>query len=66
MARDPQGRPTNNGVHPEGSSGLVPDGIPEPDTKHNAPDTDWLSMTTADPAFFLKDSTPGQEPGTIP
>jgi hypothetical protein len=57
MVRDPQGRPTNDGVQPERPSGLVPEDIPEPDTKHNAPDTDWLSMTTADPAFFLKDST---------
>jgi hypothetical protein len=59
MVRDPRGRLTNDGVQPvqpEGPSGLFPEEIAKPDTKHNAPDTDWLSMTTADPAFFLKDS----------
>jgi len=59
MARDPQGRLTFDGVQPvqpEGPSGLVPEELTEPDTKQNAPDADWLSMTTADPAFFLKDS----------
>ena len=58
MARDPQGRLTDDGVQPDRLSGLVPEEIAEPDTKHNASDTDWLSMTTADPAFFLKDSNP--------
>ena len=58
MARDPQGRPTDEGVRLEGPSGLVPEEISEPDTKHDTPDTDWLSMTTADPAFFLKESNP--------
>ena len=59
MARDPQSRLTDDGVppvQPERPSGLVPEEIAEPDTKQNAADTDWLSMTTADPAFFLKDS----------
>jgi hypothetical protein len=58
MVRDPQGRPTNDGVQSERPSGLVPEDIPGPDTKHSTPDPDWLSMTTADPAFFLKDSNP--------
>jgi len=58
MVRDPQDRPTNDGVQPERPSGLVPEDIPGQDTKHNNPDTDWLSMTTTDPAFFLKDSNP--------
>jgi hypothetical protein len=58
MARDPQRRLTDEAVQPEIFPGLVPDQVTEPDTKHNAPDTDWLSMTTADPAFFLKDTSP--------
>jgi hypothetical protein len=56
MARDPQSRLTDDGARPETSSGLAPEEVGEPDTKHNASDTDWLSMTTADPAFFLKES----------
>jgi hypothetical protein len=56
MARDPQGRPTDDGVQPEASSGLAPEEVTEPGAKQNISDTDWLSMTTADPAFFLKDS----------
>jgi hypothetical protein len=58
MVRDSQRRLTDDGVQPERLSGLVPEEIAEPDTKQNAADTDWLSMTTPDPAFFLKDSTP--------
>jgi hypothetical protein len=58
MARDPRGRLTEDGVQPERPSGLVPEEIAEPDTKQNAADRDWLSMSTADPAFFLKDSEP--------
>jgi hypothetical protein len=58
MVRDSQGRPTDEGVQPERPSGrLVPEEIAEPGTKQNASDTDWLSMTTADPAFFLKDTS---------
>ena len=56
MARDPQSRPTDDGVQQETSSGLAPEEMTEPGTKQNISDTDWLSMTTADPAFFLKDS----------
>jgi hypothetical protein len=58
MARDQQGRLTDDGVQSKSSPGLAPEKVAEPDTKQNAPDTDWLSMTTADPAFFLKDSEP--------
>jgi hypothetical protein len=39
-----------------GDSGHIPDGVAAPPRKQNATDTDWLSMTTADPAFFLKDT----------
>ena len=56
MAIDPQSRPTDDGVQPETSSGLAPEEITELGAKQNISDTDWLSMTTADPAFFLKDS----------
>jgi hypothetical protein len=56
MARDPQSRLTDDGAQPENSPNLVPDQVVEPDTKHNASDMDWLAMTTADPAFFLKDT----------
>jgi hypothetical protein len=56
MARDPQGRLTDDGKQPQNSPGLVPEQVVEPDTKQNATDMDWLSMTTADPAFFLKDT----------
>ncbi len=56
MARDPQSRLTDDGALPETSSGLAPEEVTEPGAKQNAPDTDWLSMTTADPAFFLKES----------
>jgi hypothetical protein len=44
-------------VRPERQSGLVPEEITEPGAKQKLTDTDWLSMTTADPAFFLKESS---------
>ena len=59
MARDPQGRLTDDGaqpVQPERPSGLAPEEVAEPGAKQNMADADWLSMATADPAFFLKDS----------
>jgi len=56
MSRDPQGQLTDDGAQPETSSGLAPEEVTEPGAKQNISDTDWLSMTTADPAFFLKDS----------
>ena len=56
MVRDPKGRLTDDGAQPEVSSGLAPEEVTEPGAKQNISDTDWLSMTTADPAFFLKDS----------
>jgi hypothetical protein len=56
MARDPQGRLIDDGVQPENSPGLVPEQAADQDTKQSISETDWLSMTTADPAFFLKDS----------
>jgi hypothetical protein len=59
MARDPRSRLTDDGAQPvqqEWPSGLVPEEVAEPGAKQNASDMDWLSMSTADPAFFLKDS----------
>jgi hypothetical protein len=61
MARDPRSRPTDDGAQPvqqEGPSGIVPEELAEPARKRNAVDEDWLSMATADPALFLKDSGP--------
>jgi hypothetical protein len=59
MPRDPQNRLTDDGaqpVQPERPSGLAPEEVAEPGRKQNAADADWLSMATADPALFLKDS----------
>jgi hypothetical protein len=59
MPTDPQGRLTDDGarpVQPERPSGLAPEEVAEPGRKQNAADADWLSMATADPALFLKDS----------
>src|SRR5918994_1966789 len=56
MGREPQRRLTDDGVLPENSPGVVSEQVVEPGTKQNDSDMDWLSMTTADPAFFLKDS----------
>jgi hypothetical protein len=61
MPRDPQSRLTDESaqpLQPEMPSGLVPEEVAEPSRKQNATDTDWLSMTTADPAFFLNDTGP--------
>jgi hypothetical protein len=56
MARDPQSRLTDDGARPETSTAPAPEEVMEPGAKQNTSDTDWLSMTTADPAFFLKES----------
>jgi hypothetical protein len=58
MPRDPQSRTTDDGTQqPAGSpSGLAPEAVEEPGRKHDLADADWLSMATADPALFLKDS----------
>jgi hypothetical protein len=58
MARDPRGRPTDDGAQPvqqETPSGLVPEEAAEPIQKRTSADPDWLTMATADPAFFLKE-----------
>ena len=59
MPRGPQNRPTDEGaqpLQPEGPSRLVSDEIAEPVQERTAVDPDWLSMATADPAHFLKDT----------
>jgi hypothetical protein len=33
----------------------MPDEVAEPGRRRIAADTEWLSMATADPAYFLKD-----------
>ena len=57
MPRDPQSRAADEEaqpVIPERPSGLGPEEIAG--RKQNAAEPDWLSMATADPALFLKDS----------
>jgi len=59
MPRDPQSRLTDDGaqpLQPEGPSGLVPEEIADPVQERTTVDLDWLSMATADPAYFLKDT----------
>lgn len=61
MPSGPQSRLTDYGaqpVHPGRLSGLVPEDVTEPAQERTPADTDWLKMTTPDPAFFLKDSNP--------
>ena len=60
MATDPQRRLAAEGVQPvqpEKVSGLAPEDPAELDQKRATADPDWLSMATADPALFLKDSS---------
>ena len=55
MPRDPQSRTADDGAQPAGRpTGLAPEEVEEPGRKQE--DADWLSMATADPALFLKDS----------
>ena len=55
MPRDPQSRTADDGAQPAGRpSGLAPEEVEEPGRTQE--EADWLSMATADPALFLKDS----------
>jgi hypothetical protein len=55
MPRDPQSRVTADGTQPaEVTSGLAPEEVAE--RRQDSAEADWLSMATADPALFLKDS----------
>jgi hypothetical protein len=60
MPRDPQSRTADDGTQPAQPagrpSGLAPEEVAEPGRKQDLTDADWLSMATADPALFLKDS----------
>ena len=57
MPRDPQSRTADDGAQPAGRpSGLAPEEVEEPGPKQDPADADWMSMATADPALFLKDS----------
>ena len=60
MTRDAQTRVTDDAaqpVQPERPSGIAPEEVAEPGRKQNAADADWLSLATADPALFLKDTS---------
>jgi len=58
LPRDPQRRLSDDGAQPENVPALALEEVGEAVNKQDATDTDWLSMTTADPAFFLKDTGP--------
>ncbi len=59
MLDEPQGRSAGGSIHQPGPEyGPDPpmlEDVAEPGWKRNAADTEWLSMATADPAYFLKD-----------
>jgi hypothetical protein len=56
---EPQGRSAGGGVQqtgPEyGPDPTLLEEVAEPGRKRTAADIEWLSMATADPAYFLKD-----------
>jgi hypothetical protein len=55
---EPQGRSAGSSqqLGPEyGPDHITLEDVAEPGRKRNAADTEWLSMATADPAYFLKD-----------
>ena len=59
MLDEPQGRSAGGSIQQLGPE-YAPDpttleDVAEPGRKRNAPDPEWLSMATADPAYFLKD-----------
>ena len=41
-----------------GQDRTTPEEVTEPGRKRSAPDPEWLSMATPDPAHFLKDLRP--------
>jgi len=58
MPNEPQGRSADDGTQRVGSGdgpGLTREEVAEPGRKRSAADAEWLSMATADPAYFLKD-----------
>jgi len=59
MPDEPQGRSADGSTQQlgpdNGQDRTMPEEVSEPGQKRNAPDPEWLSMATADPAHFLKD-----------
>ena len=59
MPKGPQNRTAEDGKGPAVPESIPPETIPEEvaesGRKRNATDTEWLSMATADPAYFLND-----------
>ncbi len=54
MPDEPQGRRVDGG----GPDPTTPEEVAAPGWKPNEADAEWLSMATADPAYFLKDLRP--------
>ena len=54
MPDEPQGRRVDG----EGQDPTTPEVVAAPGQKPNDADAEWLSMATADPAYFLKDPRP--------
>jgi hypothetical protein len=52
MPDEPQGRKVDG----DGPDPTTFEEVAEPGRKQTAADAEWLSMATADPAYFLKDS----------
>jgi hypothetical protein len=52
MPDEPQGRRVDG----DGPDPATFEEVAEPGRKQTAADAEWLSMATADPAYFLKDS----------
>jgi hypothetical protein len=50
-----QGRSADGDIQQLGPDPTTPEEVAEPGRKRNAADAEWLSMATADPAYFLKD-----------
>jgi hypothetical protein len=47
-------------VEPESAPpDTAPEEVSEPGRKRNTPDAEWLSLATADPAYFLNDLPSG-------
>ena len=50
-----QGRSADGDIQQLGPDPTTLEEVAEPGRKRNAADAEWLSMATADPAYFLKD-----------
>jgi hypothetical protein len=62
MPTEPQDRSADVRVQQvgpgEGPDPTTPEEVTEPGRKRTTADTEWLSMATADPAYFLKELRP--------